>query len=156
MTPDTWINSSYEGEVARCLPGSQLKVLLGSVVMSDQGMATSMAGATALVCGKGEAVRHFKDGMLKCAPAEKVPDCTERTNLRKYGTGDMFFTYVTRVCLEQHREMVGGQSQVSASYSYRMSAAERQRAAALASQKARELHLSNMTLTGGVGGQGFY
>ena len=33
----------------------------------------------------------------------RVPDCTERTNLRKYGTGDMFFTYVTRVCLEMRR-----------------------------------------------------
>jgi len=32
-----------------------------------------------------------------------VPDCTERTNLRKYGTGDMFFTYRSRVCAEEVR-----------------------------------------------------
>ena len=37
--------------------------------------------------------------MLKCAPAMPVRDCTERTNLRKYGTGDMFFSYRTRVCV---------------------------------------------------------
>ena len=41
MTPDTWINSGYEGEVARCLPGSTLRVLVGSVLQSSQGMATS-------------------------------------------------------------------------------------------------------------------
>ena len=42
--------------------------------------------------------------MLKCAPAVQVVDCTERTNLRKYGTGDMFFSYVAQVCLETHEE----------------------------------------------------
>ncbi|MEO8300884.1 MAG: hypothetical protein ABI608_03775, partial [Rhizomicrobium sp.] len=95
---------------------------------------------------------HFKDGMLKCAVARKVPDCTERTNLRKWGTGDMFFTYVTRVCLEQRREMVGGTSQVSPSYSYQMSPEQRNSAAAAAAAKARELRLSGMALYGGVGG----
>ena len=94
--------------------------MVGSVMMSDQGMAVSLNDAQILSCRPGEAVRHYKDGMLKCAVARKVPDCTERTNLRKWGTGDMFFTYVTRVCLEQKREMVGGTSQVSPSYSYQM------------------------------------
>ncbi len=37
--------------------------------------------------------------MLKCAPAVPVPDCTERTNLRRYGTGDMFFTFRAKVCV---------------------------------------------------------
>ena len=46
----------------------------------------------------------IKDGMLKCAPAVPVPDCTERTNLRKYGTADMFFSYRAQVCLETHEE----------------------------------------------------
>jgi hypothetical protein len=54
-----------------------------------------------LQCGEHEAVRHFKDGMLKCVAEMEVPDCTERTNLRKYGTGDMFFTYRSRVCAEE-------------------------------------------------------
>ncbi|HKQ10745.1 MAG TPA: hypothetical protein VJS85_06110, partial [Rhizomicrobium sp.] len=152
MIGDTWINSGYEGELARCLPGSVLKVMVGSVMMSDQGMAVSLNDAQVLSCRPGEAVRHFKDGMLKCAVARKVPDCTERTNLRKWGTGDMFFTYVTRVCLEQKREMVGGMSQVSPSYSYRMSQEQRNMAAAAAAAKARELRLSGMTLYGGVGG----
>jgi hypothetical protein len=52
----------------------------------------------------------------------RVPDCTERTNLRKYGTGDMFFTYVSRVCLENGREMVGGETREyvsSRAYGYR-------------------------------------
>ena len=42
--------------------------------------------------------------MLKCAPAVPVVDCTERTNLRKYGTADMFFSYRAQVCLETHEE----------------------------------------------------
>jgi hypothetical protein len=50
------------------------------------------------------------------------------------------------------REMVGGSSQVSAGYSYTMTAEQRQMAAAAAAAKARELHLSGMTLNGGVGG----
>ena len=112
MTPDTWINSGYEGEIARCLPGSVLKVMVGSVMMSDQGMAVSLNDAQVLSCGPGQAVRHFKDGMLKCAVAQKVPDCTERTNLRKWGTGDMFFTYVTRAFASiSSAEMMGGMSQ---------------------------------------------
>ena len=155
MTADTWINSAYEGEVARCLPGSVLKVMVGSVMMSGQGMAVSLNDAQILSCGPGQAVRHFKDGMLKCAVAQKVPDCTERTNLRKWGTGDMFFTYVTRVCLDLKREMVGGMSQVSASYSYQMTQEQRNMAAAAAAAKARELHLSNMSLNGGVGHGGY-
>ena len=100
MVGTSWIASGYEGEIARCLPGSTLKVMIGSVVQSDQGMATSMNDAQTLTCGPRQAVRHYKDGMLKCAPAVKVVDCTERTNLRKWGTGDMFFSYVTKVCLD--------------------------------------------------------
>ena len=63
-----------------------------------------------MTCGTNEALRHFKNGVLKCAPAVKVVDCTERTNLRKWGTGDMFFSYIAQVCLETGQEMVGGQS----------------------------------------------
>ncbi len=154
MTPDTWINNSYEGEVARCLPGSTLRVLLGSVMQSNQGMATTYEDAEALMCGAGEAARHYKDGMLKCAPAEKVVDCTERTNLRKWGTGDMFFTYVTQVCLEQHQQLVGGQTKESAE-----AAAVRAQSYAktqATSGNASALHLSGMSLGGGVGGLGFY
>ena len=56
------------------------------------------------MCGIHEALRHYKDGMLKCAPAVPVPDCTERTNLRKYGTGDMFFSYRAQVCATPARQ----------------------------------------------------
>ena len=167
MTADTWITSGYEGEIARCLPGSTLRVLVGSVLQSDQGMAASFQDATALMCGPGEAVRHYKDGMLKCAPAEKVVDCTERTNLRKYGTGDMFFTYMTRVCLEQHENLVGGQSKESASeaatraQSFARTQATQQSSSYSSSSSSNAstssgMTLSGMTLTGGVGGLGFY
>ena len=54
-----------------------------------------------LVCGDHEALRHFKDGMVKCAPAVPVPDCTERTNLRRWGTGDFFFSYRAQVCVTE-------------------------------------------------------
>jgi len=113
-------------------------------------MATSYEDAEALVCGAGEAARHYKDGMLKCAPAEKVVDCTERTNLRKYGTGDMFFTFVTQVCLEQHQELIGGQTKESAE----TAAARAQNYAK--SQASSGMHLTGMSLAGGVGGLGFY
>ena len=100
MVADTWIEAGYEGEVARCIPGSHLKIVIGQVVQSSEGLASGQSRGDVLECAAHEAVRHYKDGMLKCAPAVKVPDCTERTNLRKYGTNDMFFTYRTRLCLD--------------------------------------------------------
>lgn len=122
MVGDTWISAGYEGEIARCLPGSALKVMIGSVVQSAQGAAVNTVHGETLSCAPHEALRHFKDGMLKCAIAVRVPDCTERTNLRKFGTGDMFFSYVSKVCLDQGRELVGGESRessyVSRDYGY--------------------------------------
>ena len=98
MLPETWIDTSYEGEVARCIAGSTVKVVIGDVVETDQGIAGTYDNGEVLACGRGEALWHYKNGMVKCAPAMPVKDCTERTNLRKYGTGDMFFSYRTRVC----------------------------------------------------------
>jgi len=103
MVGETWIDASYEGEIARCIPGSVVKVVVGDVVQSDQGMAGSYQSATPIMCGEHEALRHFKNGMLKCAPEMPVKDCTERTNLRKYGTGDLFFSYRTQVCITPGR-----------------------------------------------------
>jgi hypothetical protein len=86
-------------------------------------MAGTYANGQVLMCGLHEALRHYKDGMLKCAPAVPVPDCTERTNLRRYGTGDLFFSYRAQVCV------TGGESHdVSTS----------------------DLDLSGMSLEGGV------
>jgi hypothetical protein len=104
MTGDTWISASYEGEVARCIPGSHLKINIGKVIQSSEGLAAGASSGQILTCGAHEALRHYKDGQLKCAPAVPVVDCTERTNLRKYGTADMFFSYRAQVCLETHEE----------------------------------------------------
>ena len=101
MIGDTWLDSSYEGEVLRCIPGSHLKVVIGEVLQSDQGMAGPPTTRPGLECAENEALRHFKDGMLKCAPKAPVPDCTERTNLRRYGTGDMFFSFRATVCVTE-------------------------------------------------------
>lgn len=122
MFGETWIEFAFEGEVARCIPGSHLKVVIGDVLQSDQGMAGTYQNGTVLECAEHEALRHFKDGMLKCAPAVPVPDCTERTNLRRYGTGDMFFSYRSQVCVTSTRTAQ------------------------------RELDVTGMTLEGGVGG----
>ena len=104
MMGDTWVSASYEGEVARCIPGAHLKINIGKVVQSNEGLAAGISKGEMLECGAHEALRHYKDGMLKCAPAVAVPDCTERTNLRKYGSADMFFSYRAQVCLETHEE----------------------------------------------------
>jgi hypothetical protein len=63
----------------------------------------------------------------------------------------MFFTYVTKVCLEQHQFLVGGQTKESAA-----EAASRAQSFARSQAQSGELHLSGMTLNGGVGGLGFY
>lgn len=124
MVGSTFIDSAYEGEIARCIPGAHLKIVIGDVVQSDQGMAGTYTHGAMLICGDHEAVRHYKDGMLKCEPAVPVKDCTERTNLRKYGTGDMFFSFRSQVCATPAR-----------------SAAQ------------RSVELTGMTLEGGVGDQ---
>jgi hypothetical protein len=122
MLGDTWIDAPYEGEILRCIPGSHLKVMIGDVLQSDQGMAGTYASGQAIECSENEALRHFKDGMLKCAPKVAVKDCTERSNLRRWGTADMFFTYRSTVCVTP-----------------RPAAA------------ARDLDVTGMTLDGGVG-----
>lgn len=103
MIRDTWIDSAFEGELARCIPGAHLKIIVGNVVETDQGMAGTFAHGDVMECGAHEALVHFKDGQLKCVPATPVPDCTERTNLRKYGTGDFFFSYRGKVCVGASR-----------------------------------------------------
>ena len=91
-------------EVARRILGSHLKIMIGKVIQSNEGLASGTSSGQILECGAHEALRHYKDGMLKCAAAVPVVDCTERTNLRKYGTADMFFSYRAQVCLETREE----------------------------------------------------
>ncbi|MGH6888245.1 MAG: hypothetical protein ACREHF_03465 [Rhizomicrobium sp.] len=122
MLGESWIESSYEGEVARCIPGATLKITIGDVVQSDQGMAGTYEHGQVLMCRPHEVLRHFKNGMLKCAPAMPVPDCTERTNLRRYGSGDFFFAYRAEVCAVSAHDI-----------------------------SARDASLSGITLEGGVG-----
>ena len=98
MRPETWLDSSMNAEIYRCLEGSRLHVLVGDVVESDQGMAGVYQGAQVVECAPGQSLRHFRDGSVKCAVAEQVPDCTERSNMRRYGLGDLFFSYQARVC----------------------------------------------------------
>jgi len=61
----------------------------------------------------------------------------------------MFFSYVSRVCVEDKREMAGGVSQANPSYAYQMTPQQREMAAQAAAAKAHELHLSGMSLRGG-------
>ncbi|MEE8439877.1 MAG: hypothetical protein V3S07_09830 [Micropepsaceae bacterium] len=98
MLRETWVDSSIEKELYRCLPGATLRVVFGEVVRSSHGMAGVYDNGKILTCGPGEALRHYTDGLVKCAPAEHIPDCTERENMRRYGTGDLFFSYAARVC----------------------------------------------------------
>jgi hypothetical protein len=141
MTGATWLDASYEGEVMRCIPGSHLKVTVGEVVQSDQGMASSFTNGQQIECSEHEALRHYKDGMLKCAIEVPVPDCTERTNLRRWGTGDMFFSYRTKVCAQTHREyseVSQQQEESTSSESYSES-------------RGGEMGLKGMQLDGGIG-----
>jgi len=126
MVGETWIDSGLESEVLRCIPGAHLKITVGDVLQTDQGMAGTYASGQVLECASSEALRHFKDGMLKCTPKTYVKDCTERTNLRRWGSGDMFFSFRTTVCVPQKT--------ASAPVS-------------------RELELNGLSLNGGVGEQ---
>lgn len=98
MRPETWIDSTMNAEIYRCLAGSYLHVKIGDVVDSREGMAGVYEGAQELTCAPGQALRHYRDGTVKCAVAERVTDCTERQNMRRYGLGDIFFTYRAKVC----------------------------------------------------------
>ncbi len=125
MIPDTWIEGSYEGEIARCIPGSTVRVTVGNVAQSDQGLAGTFEGGETLACATGEALVHYRGGMLKCARAKPVKDCTERVNLRRWGSGDFFFSYRFRVCVAAPAEAAASSSE----------------------------DLSGMTLEGGVGAE---
>jgi hypothetical protein len=131
MLAETWVDSSTNKEIFRCLPGSRLIVTIGDVVQSDKGMAGLYDQGEKLECRASEALRHYTDGAVKCAAAEHVPDCTERTNMRRYGTGDLFFSYKTEVCVNESRSAyVGGYSRAGGS----------------------TIELNDMSLDGGVGG----
>jgi len=123
MIPDTWIEGSYEGEIARCIPGATVRVSVGDVAQSDQGLAGTFENGETLACAPGEALVHYRGGMLKCARAKPVKDCTERVNLRRWGSGDFFFSYRSRVCVQAPAQTSSGED------------------------------LSGMTLEGGVGSE---
>jgi hypothetical protein len=123
MIPDTWIEGSYEGEIARCIPGATVRVSVGDVAQSDQGLAGTFENGETLACAPGEALVHYRGGMLKCAKAKPVKDCTERVNLRRWGSGDFFFSYRSRVCVQSPAQASSGED------------------------------LSGMTLEGGVGSE---
>lgn len=123
MLRETWVDSSIEKELYRCLPGATLRVVFGEVVQSSLGMAGVYDNGRILTCAPGEALRHFTDGLVKCAAAERVPDCTERENMRRYGTGDLFFSYAARVCAvlagsTRTTTSSGGYSQASSSIEF--------------------------------------
>ncbi|HEY0300098.1 MAG TPA: hypothetical protein VGC36_02125 [Rhizomicrobium sp.] len=105
--------------------------MIGEVLQSDQGLAGTYEHGQVLMCAEREALRHFKDGMVKCAPAVSVPDCTERTNMRRWGSGDFFFSYRAQVCVSDSRtaDANGGTGAIVAT----------------------EAEVSGMTLDGGVG-----
>jgi hypothetical protein len=75
---------------------------------------------------------------VRCAVADRVPDCTERENMRRYGTGDLFFSYQSRVCA-----VLAGTARTRA---YSATAGATYSAAGSGS-----LELSGMGLSGGVG-----
>ena len=75
------------------------------MIQSSEGLAAGASSGQIPTRGAHEALRHsLVDGQLKCAPAVPVVDQTGCTNLRKYGTADMFFSYRAQVCLETHEE----------------------------------------------------
>jgi hypothetical protein len=131
MRAETWIDASYSGEIYRCTEGASLRVRVGHVVESEEGMAAVFEGGDELICRPGQALRHYADGQVKCATAERVPECTERRNLRAWGAGDIFFTYQAKVC---------ARSYAASNQSGKMSHG-----------RSRELELSGMSLNGGVG-----
>jgi hypothetical protein len=98
MIAETWVDSSMDKEIYRCLAGSILHVTIGDVVQSDHGLAGIYEGGQVFSCAAGEALRHYTNGVVRCAVADRVPDCTERENMRRYGTGDLFFSCMARVC----------------------------------------------------------
>ena len=98
MVRETWVDSPMNAELFRCLEGSSLHVMIGDVVESEQGMAGVYQNAQIIDCAPGQVLRHYREGAVKCAPATPVPDCTERGNMRRYGLGDLFFSYRAKVC----------------------------------------------------------
>ena len=122
MRPETWVDSTMNAEIYRCLAGSYLRVKIGDVVDSQQGMAGVYEGAQVLECKPGQALRHYRDGTVKCAVAERLSDCVERRNMRRYGIGDVFFSYRAKICARVSWRASSATASSSASYSASTSA----------------------------------
>lgn len=77
------VPTGYHGELYRCMAGTSMQVMLGSV---ENGTASFAHGET-FACRKGEALVHGRTGKLTCAPQTPQRDCNERSLLRRHGPG---------------------------------------------------------------------
>lgn len=108
VNANTWLDIGYEGELYRCIEGTTLRVTIGAVVETEKGMAAIFDGGATLSCSAGEALGHWKGGMIKCVPRKPMPECTERRLLRRHGPGDIFFTMRMEVRVRVDEAIEGG------------------------------------------------
>ena len=157
MTPDTWINAGYEGEMARWLRCSTLRVLagrLGDAVQTRAWRPPINRCRRLLVLRRRRSSQSLQGWHATLRPRRKewwtAPSAPIFANTAR---GDMFFTYVTKVCLEQHQDLAERRPDQGKAPPRPPRAPK---AMPAAQAQSRELHLTGMTFNGGVGGLGFY
>lgn len=92
------IASGFDGEVFRCMAGTQMEVTIGRWV---NGQAVWDGGRT-LSCAKGEAL-VYRVGQIVCAPASRQAGCYERSLLRRHGPGIKVVTLTTQQQVQRTR-----------------------------------------------------
>lgn len=101
------IDSGFDGEVFRCLPGTQMEVTIGRLV---NGQAVWDGGRT-LACGKGEAL-VYRGGQIVCAPASRQAGCYERSLLRRHGPGIKVVTLTSQQTVQRTRTVQAERSEL--------------------------------------------
>ncbi len=103
VTPDREIDSSYDGELYRCIAGSRMQYVIGAY----EGFSESNFGGETYVCGKNEALYYApgaQGGTMTCRSQKPARDCNERSLLRRYGAGAKILTILTTEKYTAYRE----------------------------------------------------
>lgn len=117
VIPDKNLDSTYEGEIFRCIAGTTIQYVYGDYTGSD-----NFTGGTTVVCKKNDAIWYAPGksgaaGAVSCRPQLPARDCNERSLLRRFGAGVKIVDVTLTETFTDYREEVV-QQQASSGYTF--------------------------------------
>lgn len=100
------IESSYTGEIYRCIAGTHLQISRMEIDQSGafDARLINFKGAETFDCQKGQALFYENNG-LSCRAQLPARECNERSLLRRFGSGEKILTLVRTVSVTRERRI---------------------------------------------------